>query len=515
MAAGDITLTAAQTRAQYIASSTKLVGEAFDAVLDVSAANSNILDTLQGPEGSDKPFIIKRDLEKGRMDTVNFNVAASLGQSGRRGLARAVNYEEPTRHNTWPVTIDTLRVVVGWNELTRQFATTGATWQELYPQLCGDLVGRIEQEDMLMRLRQRATALNTVRPGNRASLNALRYDDTLDTDTLGRGYGLLTRNGAKPASLGKMTGGMELKRYVALGANIAMEGLWQDPTFTEALKHAGVDGPSNPFWTNDLPDWRGMVLKRWDIVSHDNPGANSSSIMPEAILGDASATASGGSTTDGIESGTTTFDIYGGGVLQSALGDSATLYKPFEYFYGATKLFGETLSTGTDAGTYYFLVIDPADGKWNIYSYVGSTGIGSNGYKITTTARLHSSTSGVGYTTLKDDGFGGSGTVLITYSAAVNKVAFPVGSIVVQCNIYGVPVCDTYLFGANAAGKCYGMWKNERINNKDDYGELNGVGVKNVYGSDVRKDVNGLYHRGFVRIQSAYTHPLGGLLPQI
>jgi len=513
MAAGDSTLVAAQTRAQYLATSSKLIGEAFDAMLEVSAANENILSALQGPEGSGKPFIIKRDLEAGAKDTINFNVATSLGQAGRRGNQLAVNFEEGLLHNTWPVQVDNLRVVVGWNELNRVFATTGASWKEMYPQLCGELVGRIEQEDMLMRLRQRSSNLNTVRPGNRATINDLRYDDTIDTESLGRAYALLTTNGAKPASVGKMTGGMDLKKFVALGANMALEGLWQDPTFTEALKHAGVDGPANPFWTNDLPDWRGLILKRWDLLAHDNPGPIYSSIMPAAILGDSSDVASGSNI---VVAGTSTTTIYGGGRLQATLGNAASLYKPFEYFYGCNKLFGESITYGnSDTGPYYFVIIDPADGKWCVYQYRGATDIANNGNSITTYRRLGAFTSGAAYTALKADGFGGSGATTWTYDSTVNKETFPVGSIILQVNPYVVPVCDTYLFGADAGGKCYGMVKNKRISNDNDYGALSGVGIWSIYGSDIKKDTNGLYHRGFVRLQSAYTHPLGSLLPQV
>lgn len=513
MAAGDSTLSLTQTRAQFTAASSKLVGEAFNGILELSATNSNILAQLQGGEGSGKPFTIKRDLKGGRMDKVNYSVGTTLGQAGRRGTQRAVNYEEGLLQSTWPVQIDNLRVVVAWNELIRTVALTGKSWKEVYPELCGDRVGQIEQEDMLMRLRQRSSRLNTVRPGTRDSLNELRYDDTVDTESLGRAYALLTTNGAKPANIGKMTGGMPLNKYVVLGGNLALEGLWQDPTFTGALQHAHLDSPENPFWTGDIPDWRGSLIKKWDLINHDNPGPIGSSIMPQAVLGDSSDVESGGNV---VVAGTSTTTIYGGGRTRTQLGDAATLYKPFEYFYGCDKLFGESLSIGTsDTGPYYFVIIDPADGKWCLYSYRGATDIASNGYSITSYKRLGASTSGSAYTTIKDDGFGGSGTVLWTYDTDYNKEDFPTGSIIVQVNLRIAPVCDNYLFGAECGGKAYGEHMNERISNSDDYGALQGVGIWSIYGSDIKQDVLGQYHRGFVRLQSTYQHPLGSKLPQI
>lgn len=499
MAAGDTVLPAGLTKAAYVAQNAALIGQAFDKMLDIYSSNSNILGHLQGPPGSGKPFIVKTDLAKGRMDKINMNVGTELGQAGRRGTQTAVNYEEQLIQSNWSVTIDMLRVVVGWNEITRAVANTGDEWDK-YAELTGKRVGQIEQEDMLMRCRQRATAINTVRPGNRASLNAIRYSDTIDTTTFGRAASILSTRAGDPATLTTDRNGMPVNGFVFLGADMGLESLWTDSTFTSALQHADVDGADAAYWTGKIPMWRGNAIKRWYVKDHDNPGPIGSSIIPRAVLGDA------------ITSATTAFTMYGGGRTQSSLGNAATLYKPFEYFYGADKLFGESISMGSDSAIYYFVVLDPADGKWNLYSYAG-TGVNSNGHSITITSRLHSSTAGVGYTTIKDDGFGGSGATLWTYDATVNKVAFPTGSLIVQVNQRIVPICDILGFAAEAGGKCYGSIKNQRISEEADYGALKGVGTASYYGSDMASDTLGAYRR-YVRIQAAYTLP-GFSLPQI
>jgi len=498
--AGESTLVAAQTKSAYRSlGGGNLIGQAFDALLDVTKSNSNILAQLQGGMGSGKPFVIKDDLTKGAKDTVHFNIGTTLGQAGRRGTQVAVNYEEPLYHSSWQVQIDSLRVVVGWNEITRVVATTGQSWEEVYAQLVGERIGQIEQEDMLMRMRQRSGTLNTLRPGNRTSLDLLHYDDTLDTLTLNRAITTLGTLGAKPATIGKMRGGMPLNRFVCLGSNTALEPVWNDPTFTQALLHAAVDGPTNPYWTGDLPDWRGTVIKRWDIVNHDNPGAIGSAIQPQAVLGDA------------VAAGTTAITIYGGGRTQAALGNAASLYKPFEYFYGCDKLFGESitfLNTGTssattDGGTYYFAIIDPTDGMWCLYSYTGNAAFGSNGNSITITQRLAAATSGAAATTVGH----------WTWDASVNKEVFPTGSLIVQVNANVVPVGDVFVFGADAGAKAYGQVKNKRIKQLTDYEALVGYGVHTIYGADMRQDTLGNY-RGFMRIQCAYELP-GFNLPQL
>lgn len=504
MAAGDSNLVAAQTRAQFLAASDKLRGEAFSSELDFSRSNSNILSQLQGEGDSEVPFAIKQDLAKGAMDTVNFPVGTTLGQAGRRGADRLVNFEEPLFQNSWSVQIDVLRVAVAWNELVRWAAAAGMSWESAYPMMLGERLGQIEQEDMLCRLRQRSSVQNTFRPGNKTSLDTLTYSDVLDTQTLALGYNVLGR-GAKAARIGKMTGGMELKKHICLGSSLALEGLWQDPAFTEPLQRCLITDPKNPNWSNDLPDYRGLVIKRWEITTHDNPGPTGSSIAPEAILGDASATAGGtpvGGTGNLIVDGTTTFDIYGGGRTQTTLGDAATLYKPFELFYGCDKLFGKSISTGADSGTYYFVVIDPADGKWGFYSYVG-TDIGSNGFKITITSRLGAAASGARVTTLGN----------ITYDSTKNKMAFPSQSVIIQANANAQPIADTYLFGKQVGAKCYGTMRDVRKKQRDDYEALAGTALVSIYGQDVAADTLGLRHRRFVRLQSVYPHPLGILLP--
>jgi hypothetical protein len=398
---------------------------------------------------------------------------------------------------------------VGWNEITRVVATTGQSWEEVYAQLVGDRLGQIEQEDMLMRMRQRASTLNTLRPGNRTSLDALHYDDTLDTLTLNRSITTLGTLGAKPAMIGKMSGGMPLNRFVCLGSNVALEPIWNDPTFTQALLHAAVDGPTNAYWTGDLPDWRGTVIKRWDIVNHDNPGAIGSTIQPQAVLGDTFTSGTSNiSGSNAIVTGTGVFTIYGGGRSQATLGNAAVLYKPFEYFFGCDKLFGESISFGnTDSNVYYFIVIDPADGKWCLYSYTGAAAFGSNGNSIAITQRL-SATAGGGGADVRVQTLGNW-----TYDATVNKEVFPIGSLIVQVNANVVPVGDVFVFGADAGAKAYGSVKNKRIKQLTDYEALVGYGVHTIYGADMRQDTLGNY-RGFMRIQCAYELP-GFNLPQL
>lgn len=495
MALGDVTLPNAQTRAQYEAQNSKLRGEYFDTVVEHWRSQTDFLAQLQGGPGSGKPFVLKQELGKFAGDTINISVMDDLGQRGRRGTQRALGFEETPAENSFAVKVDVLRVVLGYNQLSKWAAANKVSTIAAYPMLTGKRVGQIEQEDMICKLRQRSTTSNTIRPGGRASLDTLRYSDTLDTATFGIGYDVLTSNGADPASIGKMKGGMDLNKYICMGPNFGFRGIWQDPTFTGALQRCYLESPMNPFWTGDLPDYNGCALMRVNIINHSNPGAIGSAMIPEARLGDP---VSGLSIASAII-------IYGGGRTQAALGDAKALFAPFEYFYGNEKLFGESITSGADAGTYYALIIDPADQKWTMFSYVG-TDVGDNGNHITVTARLHSSITGTGNTTLGQ----------VTYDSAVNKTGtFPTNSRIVQCNAYGVPVCDFYLYGTDAGAKAYGAWKNKQIDDDGDYKALVGVGSSSIYGCEMKIDTLGNYDHGFVRIQAAYEHALGVNLPRL
>lgn len=515
MAAGDSPIVAGAGKATYRALNSKLIGEAFDTKLQITASNENILTHLQGPVGSGKPFVIKTDLAAGAKEKINMNVGTTLGQAGRRGTQQAINYEEPLLHGNWSVTVDSLRVVVGWNEITAAVANTGQSWRTVYAELCGKRVGQIEQEDMLMRLRQRSGATNTIRPGNKTTLHSLRYDDVYDANTAGRAANLVGYRGGKPGKIAMSRAGMPIEMFLHLGSKNAMASIWEDPTFANAIQHAEVRGEDNPFWTGDIPHWKGSAFKDFIVKSHDNPGPTGSSMEISAILGDCSLSA--GTTATGaaldFSGGTGAFRLWGGGRTQASLGNAAAIYKPFCYFYGNDYEFGGETTYGTDTTDQYAVIVDPADGKWLVFAYDGSTGIGSNGAYINTLKQLGSTTAGQRYTNLGTL-TGDSNLSGVVYDTNYNKEVFPLGSVIFQCNSAVVPVGDIWTLAAECGGKCYGREKNKPIEQQDDYGALQGKGVHSIYGVDCATDTQGAY-RGFVRTQVALQLEGLGLLPRV
>lgn len=491
-----------QALSEYRAMGSKLIGEAFNAELMYWQSNSNILTELVGAPGSKKPFTTTRDLAAGAKDRVNMTVAATLGMHPRMGSEQLVGYNELPRHGTWAVRVDQKRIAVGWSEFTQKMATTGQSFREVYAELVGTRMGQIEQEDALMRLRKDATQGITIRPNNKTSITNLRVSDNFDVDCFKRGTAKLNTLSATPAMIGKTKSGMPIHKFIGFGADAFMRGIKDETAYSTPANYSlGATGENGAVFNGDYLPVDGNLIKPWYVVDHDNPGPIGSSVLPKAILGDASATA-GGSVAGVIASGTTTFDVYGGGVTQTVLGDQADLYKPFVHFLGYAYLHYQEEVIAADTAIYGFVVYDPDDGKWCYYDYTGSS---NNGKKIVVRRRLHSSTSGVGYTTIKADGLGGSGATIYTYDSAVNKVDFGPGCLIIPVNNYLVPYGFGYIWGADAGGYAYGAFKNERIHDGGDFGDRLAFGIRSIYGTGVRLDTAGK-PRGYVKIEAAVQH---------
>jgi hypothetical protein len=499
------TIGLAQALADYRAMNGSLIGQAFDDMLEVTASNSNVLSDLIGGEDSGKPFVEKRDLTKGAKDRVNYPVATTLGQAPRQGTDQLVGYEEALLQNSWQVRIDSKRIAVGWNEITAQMASTGKSWREVYAELLGTRIGQITQEDLLQRMLRRSqptsmaggglagggSANITLYPNGRSTINELRTADTFDVDTLKRAAAKLKSMGTPGATTGKTRSGRPIQKYIAFGADAFVRGIKDETAYlSAATAQITAEGDRGALFTGDYLPVDGHLIKPWDVVDHDNPGPIGSAILPKALLGDP------------ITTGTGTFHVYGGGRTQASLGDQAPIYNPFEAFPGYQyKFYSEDAPAADGTNTFYFVAYDPADGKWNVYSYLGSTG--NTGNNILIVNRLSAGTTGAQVQNLAG----------VAFDSSVNKEAFPTGSILFPVNNACVPYGYGLVWGRSAGGIAYGTIKNKRISNVQDYGSRVGFGIQSIYGCDVRLDTLG-QPRGYVVVAAAVQHE-GVNLPSV
>lgn len=499
---------AAQTVSQQATDNTKARRELWSNLVDIEKGLSDPLAHLRGPNGGDTPFWDHRDLGAGNGDTINFEVTSEASSAGVRGAdAVLAGNEEVIRHGNWTVQIDSHRVAVGENEIIQAMRNNGLKESEALAMLAGRNMGRIEAEDLLQRARQRAAGTGgyTLRPNNRTSLDTIERTDTINTTTINTAKTLLSNGGGSPALVARTRSGMEVRGFCFFGASQAFEGLWQDSTFTEALNHAEIDGAGNPFWTGLLPNWRGNIIKGWELADHDGPGTIGSTVLPKARLGDvyqsSSSIHSGGSFD--LSAANTAATLYGGGRLQSAI-QNPTVYLPFAHFFGNEYKLGASLSTGAAASqTLYVKLIDLADGKWCLMAYDPSTAFGAGvtgagtGYSLTTGNRLAAASSGSRQTTVGN----------VTYSATYNKESFALATtIIVQSNANGVNIGEVYGFSKGCGAHAYGSIKNEPRKQDQDYGNLRGRAIVSIRGSDLRKNALGEYHR-HIRIVAPYEVP--------
>ena len=123
-------------------------------------------------------------------------------------------------------------------------------------------------------------------------------------------------------------------------------------------------------------------------------------------------------------------------------------------------------------------------------SYVGSD---NDGNKITITERLGSSANGAQVTTL--------GTVAWD-SGTYRCDSAPVGSVIIPANSKGTPIGWSLALGAGSAIRAYGAIDMQKIEEKRDYGFVEGFGFEGIFGQTATKDTQGLT-RNYVLVEHA------------
>jgi hypothetical protein len=474
------------TQALATAANSKLVGEAFSRLLMVSSTTKDVFGQMEGPEGSRRPFITKTDLSKGRASTVNFSVTANAGHMPRRGEQKLQGSEERLRMNSFGVKVDIVRHAIGLNEKVKQFLAAGMSLEEAYQEVLSSHLGRFKETDMKMALRNKATAANTVRPNNKASLDELTSADVVNTSVLGEALGNLTMLGAKEISVSKSKAGADVLRFLIFGTVNGLTPLKTNSQYLAAVQAAGVRGDNNTIFSGGFVDWDGMGIYGQNIVDPDAEGPIGDPLEPRALLGTA------------LTAGTTARTVTGGGINGPA---TNALY--FRWFYGFDYLWTEDQTAAPDAGVYYFVIYNTtgADrGKFGVYQYTGSS---NDGQEIECSAHLGATAAGVQVTTLAGQ----------TWNSAKHTTAHPAGSMIIQVNAKCVPVVDLFGLGVASGLRAYGSIPMQKIEQLEDYGFDKGMGYMSIYGQDVAKDTN-LQPRHYTRIQCAYKVP-GVTLPVV
>lgn len=454
----------------------------------LQADNQDDLSQLEGGEGSDAAIHIKQELTAGGGDRVHFTTFGELGGSGKRGSDELVGYTEQPIESTFFVDVEQIRHGVSEKDLVRRMTSTGRSRQAIEVELLGRWFGRKKKWDALMRFILAAQAGNTIRPDNKTR-DLLVSSDTISASFISDCGSLLTTMNADPGRIGKaVPSGADIFGFLFYSDQTVLRPLKDDDTYLQASRHADVRGAENVLFKGGFRQWDANVI--WDAKIPDltTYGPLGSPLAPKALLGAAAA-----ATTVDFSATNGTVVIYGSGKSQTSLGDYAAYFEPFQFFPGYDYLFTKKQAAAPDGSTRYGIIYDPADSKWMVFQYTGSTNTGN---QITVGTRLAAAT--VGSRSATHMGF--------TYDTNVNKEVFPVGSWVIPTNAIGTAFGRTLALGRGGLFRAFGNVKSQRIQHTDDFEEDRGIGIKSIYGQNVAVDALQRV-RNYLLIETAVNHP--------
>jgi len=370
------------------------------------------------------------------------------------------------------------------------------------PEELGKWMGRKKAEEGLMTLRERTPMANRY-GANGKSLENITSADVWDRNQAVIANGLLKRYGGGLANAGAVLDGQIRMRSLALVPTTGITRLKLDPAYQEAIQLSRERGKGNPAFTDEIVDLDNMVQREYLGLDHDGDGPIGSVLEPRGLLGTAIAA---GTTAINIEFGAKT-----AGRLYSKwfpgynyeFTENDTLGTPADSTLGAPAyVHGSAGSTANIAGggEHYLMIVNPP--------YVGGAGepanavgfyaytIGNDGNKITITRRLGSAVSGVRDTTLASATAPGFANSVVwgagTYNGATLTDAHPVGSLVLPCNIRGVPYGYIPVLGGGGLMRAYGSVRNHRAVEKSEGGFLTKCFIESDFGHRIRVNANGV-----------------------
>jgi N4-gp56 family major capsid protein len=481
------------TEANMVAMDSKAQEELWIKRIIRGAEQANVFsDEMIGGPGSGKPFVQYDDLSKVDGNTIHVPTIASLGGPGAQGEGDRSGNEEKLRIGSFPCQIGRQWFGIGITDVAIEETVIGSQWDNLANKLLRMRLGRKISEDLKKNLITAATSagINLIRPNFKASREALKSADVVNTPVITRSGLLASGNGAKPVGTIRNPGGGMIEQFLFFGNQLALANLKSETAYLDAVKYAQQRGNGNPIFKGDFVDWDGHGIYRELIRDHDAFGPIGSVTIPRAFLGTA------------IAADNSAHDITGGGSATGAALVPAPAY--FEAFSNApwTYTNGTTVAAVTNVTRYVAIYnLTGADaGKIGIYSYQVN-----DGNKLTMINRLRAAASGAAVTTLGNITWNAAPWVAATYLTD----AHPIGSLVIEINSFGVPFCYSFMLG-EMAGICgYGSLKGRnakaaRTEEHRNHGMDHGIGVETVFGSAATQRTDGRYPN-FVVVESAWS----------
>ena len=307
---------------------------------------------------------------------------------------------------------------------------TGLDIASSIPGQLGDWGARYLQRYIDMTALHRTTGSSRFYAGSKGSLSALRTADQFKWSEIQKGALIASTRGGRGFNVAtRGAGGDPVYGMAWCTVENVGYGLRRDSEYLQAVREAGMRGPTNPLFSGaqEMIDGN-QVFHRQSLIEQGQVAAGSP-YAPIAYLGVA----------DPYNAAGTNATLQGGGNLY----DAAITDTPwFVDFPGHQFKFREdsTLALADSfwgTGPYYALVVNPPTaatdpGKIGMIAYTVPAGANT----IVVTSRLHASgTTLINDTTVGDVVYGGAVLNAANYTPNYAK-----GAAIIPCNSYGVPI---------------------------------------------------------------------------
>lgn len=425
-------------------------------VIQVAAQTSPFADNMTGPPGSGKPIVVNTDTSKVMGNQVVFNTIDNLGAPIVQGNGVRVGQEEQLKPGDFRLTVDIGWIGIGLDNTARTQTVPGMNYDELSATLTGRRLMKQQTDDVLQDAKAEATATNTYY-ANRKTINTLKSADTFQTSLLVGGGGQLRDIGAAPMNARPLNpkateNPPPINKYLFFGTDVGMRPIKTESNYVQAAQFAQDRGDANNLFSGEYLNWDNMVMYPWVNIRHGGYGSIGSAMQPEALLG----TALGGRT---VASGVLPAGsgiLNGGGSATAAAVTPLRNYFEFWSLYAYTPINGVTRTINFQGSSIaYGCIIDSTTGKWTFFSYTGNTGNTLTGVVVSGSTTVGNySVSAIGgvtwntapYTTASD------GASFL----GMNDGAVASGSLMMECNSIGVPLCFALGMGEMALVCGYG-----------------------------------------------------------
>ncbi len=419
------------------------------------------------------PAIVKKaiveivDTQQVAGNTVNIPTMAGFGGPGVSGESTRDGNEQKVHVGSFPIVIGRYWYGIAYTAVARDETYLGGKYDKAINDGLRRLHAKKRNDDHLMRLRQAVATSpgtnNIIYPEGITSAATLKTANTLDTTLITNMGEYLPSLGGMPMDTTDDSGGSVGELFTVFSSDRALSPLLNEPAYLQGLQNADVRGDSNRLFKGGFKNWNGHGIYRWINRDHANKGPMGSPILPRARLGYALS----GANTNSI--------VHGGGTVCGATvdnsnadatntGDTTDGVAPvwFEFFSNAPYTFynGQTIVADTSTDRYMLIINNDGTG-YACYNYRVN-----NGKAIIIRGRVSI----------------GVGTETNTH---------PIGSLIVECNVLGVPIGNTLMLGASAlvcgSGRIDGTAVNPQMGRRTEQIRNHGmdiaVGCEGVWGN--------------------------------